>query len=88
MVIPDLLVTAARSPGPGFALRDAVIELRDGGWTKTEVVTALTDLLAATRLAHRESEAEDAILDTLDAVEGWCHSSAVLFPAAESVTTR
>jgi hypothetical protein len=80
MPIPERLIAAKDAPDPARAIREAVIELRDAGRTKDEVSAWLNDLLVSVRREQSEPTSEDAILNTLDAVEGWCHPSARLFP--------
>jgi hypothetical protein len=79
--MPDSLRTAVTVSDPARALRDVVIGLRAAGHSRTEVSAWLSGLLQTVRRAASDSAAEEAILATLDAVEGWCHPSARLFPA-------
>jgi len=80
MPIPERLRAAANTADPTLALRESVIELREAGRTRQQVSEWLNDLLLTVRREQRESAQEDAILATLDAVEGWCHPSVRLFP--------
>jgi hypothetical protein len=64
---------------PGHALRAVVQELVAGGHSRSELELSLENLLLEirSRADHREAD-EDAILDVLDALAGWCHESARL----------
>lgn len=80
MAIPDTLRTAVVAADPPVALRQAVADLRAAGRSRAEVSNWLNDLLLTIRRDGASEVAEAALLDTLDAVEGWCHPSARLFP--------
>ena len=80
MAIPETLRSAAGAADPAAALRLAVQNLQAARHTRAEVSGWLNELLLQVRAEAPESAAEDAILGTLDAVEGWCHPSARLFP--------
>jgi hypothetical protein len=72
---------ALRSSNPGVALRAVVLELAAEGWQKNQLYQALEEYLLSLRASqdHRLSE-EDAVLDAMDALEGWCHPNARLLP--------
>lgn len=80
MSIPEPLRTAVASADPLGSLRRAVVELRESGHSRADVSDWLNELLLTVRRAEPDSAGEEAILATLDAVEGWCHPSARLFP--------
>lgn len=80
MSIPILLRDALQSPRPAVALRDAIIALKGQGQTQSEFSEALNLLLLEVREQQTESSSEEATLDTLDLVTGWCQPSARLFP--------
>ena len=88
MGVADELRAAAHSADPYSALRIAVIRWRDAGGSKAEVLTALNGLLAAVRATSTESPLEDAVLDTLDSVVGWCHPTLDLFPTDNATAPR
>lgn len=74
--------SALRSPEPARALRSVVLELADEGGEKSEIYARLEKLLVDRRRCredHSESE-EDAVLDVMDALAGWCHPTAQLLP--------
>ncbi len=80
MTIPTSLRAALDKPRPAIALRDAVLALKTEGRSQGELSDFLNDLLLEIREKRADSGAENVILDTLDAVAGWCHPSARLFP--------
>ncbi len=84
MNIPESLCSATTATNPAGALRAAVIELRRAGHTQSELSDWLNELLAVVRQGDLPAAAEDPILDTLDAVVGWCHPTARLFPEPTS----
>jgi hypothetical protein len=81
MVAVDRLKYALRSPQPAQALRALVLKLSEEGHSKTEISDGLEQLLMQVRAQEDQlPEAEDAILDVLDALAGWCHPAAELLP--------
>ena len=70
-----------RESNPPSALRAAVVALAAEGCPTREVQTLLENLLLEIRRRsnHRETD-EDAILDVLDGLAGWCHSDSRLLP--------
>ena len=62
-------------------MRSLVLELSQQGHTKADLYDLLEKLLiqVRTRTDYRESD-EDAILDVMDALTGWCHPDAELLP--------
>ena len=79
---PDaLLHHALRSPEPARALRAAVEDLFRAGHSKEELYALLEGLVLRLRRQPLPREAdEDLVLDTMDALTGWCHPSAQLLP--------
>ena len=79
MTIQERFEQALQSPEPAAALRSVVLDLGHQGHTRKELYELLEQVLA--RLRERkdflESE-EDAVLDVMDALTGWCHPSAEL----------
>ena len=73
--------TALRSPDPARALRAGVLELAAEGCQKPDLYTRLEKFLLDRRLRadHCESD-EDAVLDVMDALAGWCHPAGQLLP--------
>jgi hypothetical protein len=55
-----------------------VLLWRSAGVTRDEAEARLTRFRAA--VAHHAPELEDAVLDTLDLVVGWCAPHRALFP--------
>ncbi len=72
---------ALQSPEPGRALRALVLELSAQGYTKANHYELLEKLLLdlRTREDCREAD-EDTVLDTMDALTGWCHPDVQLLP--------
>ena len=64
---------------PENALRGVVLELAAEGIAKTEISSRLEKFLLDRRLREEHSESdENALLDVLDALSGWCHPTAQL----------
>lgn len=64
---------------PVTALRTVVLELAADGIEKPDIAARLEKFLLDRRLSHEHSESdEDAVLDVLDALAGWCHPAAQL----------
>jgi hypothetical protein len=70
----ERLFKALRSDNPGDALRTLVVTLAKEGRTRQQIYDLLEQFLVRmrTRSDYRESE-EEFLLDTLDALTGWCH---------------
>ena len=81
MTTSELLESALRSTTPVQPLRAGVRELAREGNNKAEIYGLLEALLGQfrTRSDFRETD-EDAVLDVMDALTGWCHPVAELFP--------
>jgi hypothetical protein len=71
--------TALKAPDPGQALRSLVLELSAEGLTKAEIYQLFEEELLHLRAAGRPAE-EEPILETMDALSGWCHPDARLLP--------
>jgi len=71
--------SALHSRDPGGALRTVVLDLAAEGVAKPDVYARLEKFLLDRRLREEHSEAdEDALLDVMDALAGWCHPAAQL----------
>lgn len=81
MIPNESMREALNAADPAFALRAAVEQLFREGHTKDQIYDALESLidLLRARPAPRESD-EDLVLDTMDALTGWCHPNAQLLP--------
>lgn len=81
MTHAERLEGALRSPDPTRALRTLVVDLAAEGRRKADLYVMLEQFLLDLRARedHRETD-EEAVLDTLDALTGWCHADARLFP--------
>jgi hypothetical protein len=79
MAIEDRVESALRSPDPARTLRGVVKDLARDGISKAEIHALLEALVVQLRTRPDSCEAEeDAVLDVLDALTGWCHPSAEL----------
>lgn len=67
------------APEPGKALRSAIRQLAVEGHAKTEIHESLEQFLLHLREDRRGAD-EDLVLDTLDALSGWCHAEGELLP--------
>lgn len=81
MTFAERVDIALRSAQPGTALRALIADLGREGRGNAEIIELLENLVAErrTRADFRE-EHEEAILDVLDALRGWCHPAAKLLP--------
>jgi hypothetical protein len=81
MTTKERLQTALERPDGARLLRAAVLELGAEGCPKGEIAASLEKLLLDLRGRpnHREAD-EDAVLDVLDGLAGWCHADARLLP--------
>ena len=81
MTANEGLETALCSATPVQTLRARVEELVREGSTQAEIYAQLETLLEQlrTRPDFREAN-EDAVLDVMDALTGWCHPVAELLP--------
>jgi hypothetical protein len=81
MTTQERLETAPRSSAPGRTLRTLVQDLAREGIAKGQIYDLLEKLVLRLRTQpdYRETE-EEAILDVMDALDGWCHPSAQLMP--------
>jgi hypothetical protein len=86
----ERLEAALKRPDPDWALRRAIEELAAEGLGRDGVIQLLEELLVAVRAQTplREGQ-EDAILDAMDGIYGWCHPSAqIQFRSAEPDPSR
>ena len=81
MIALEQFSHALDSVDPGQALRGFVLQLAAEGHAKAEIVESLERLLLWLKdLDTRSETGEDAVLDVLDALSGWCHPGAQLLP--------
>jgi hypothetical protein len=72
---------AIRSDQPGSSFRSLALALAAAGHSKEQVYTAFENYLQhLSRQPSMREVDEDAVLDAMDAVTGWCHRDAALFP--------
>ena len=77
----ELFERALRSDDPGRSLRSLAQALAAKGQTKEQVYSGFEAFLLHLRERPNLPEKdEDAVLDAMDAVAGWCHPDAALFP--------
>lgn len=81
MTPAERMEAALRSPDSAQALRTVALELAAEGCQKPAIYALLEKLLLNLRVRqdHRES-VEDAVLDVMDGLAGWCHPDARLLP--------
>jgi hypothetical protein len=71
MIPEELLKEALASPKPALELRSLVLRLNDQGMTKDVILDQLERVRKKFRAAGREKD-EDAVMDVMDFLEGWC----------------
>jgi hypothetical protein len=72
---------ALRSPEPGHALRSLALEFFREGLGKNEIFALFEQFLLDLRgTGNYHTAEEDAVLDVMDALTGWCHPSGELLP--------
>lgn len=79
MTTAERLESAARSPQAVQSLRSLVGELGREQHTREQIYEQLEQLLLRLRASGREAE-EEAVLEIMDALTGWCHPDARLLP--------
>jgi hypothetical protein len=79
------LLAALGKPDPVRTLRAVVLELAAEGHAKRAITVLLEELLLDLRARpeHREDD-EDAVLDVLDGLAGWCQDGARLLLERET----
>jgi hypothetical protein len=81
MRVDERFETAFQSPDRVNALRDLVLELSRQGHTKAEIIKLFEEVLVQLREQETEREEdEDAVMDVLDFLVGWCRPHARLLP--------
>ena len=72
---------AMTSPERPWAMRSAVERFAAEKHSKAEILESLSQYLdiLRSRPGHTDED-EDVVLDTIDALTGWCHPSARLLP--------
>jgi hypothetical protein len=81
MADEERIQSALHSPEPVPALRALVQDLAREGSTKAAIYGLLEKFVVQQRKRQDLREAdEDAVLDVLDALSGWCHPTAELLP--------
>jgi hypothetical protein len=85
MNLEERLHKALRTPNPGQALRLVVLDLSQEGRNREEIYHLFEQFLVRSRARTDFREAdEEVLLDTLDALTGWCHPEARLLPGDET----
>ncbi len=85
MQFPDSLRVALAAAEPSRSLRSSVVLLRDHGHDREQLTNWLELLLLDARASGVSEADEDAILDNLDFVQGWCMQEAALFPVEDAL---
>jgi hypothetical protein len=81
MTVEERVRSALRSTQPAQALRALVNDLADEGQAKPQIVELIENFLGQQRMqADFRDVDEDALLDVLDALNGWCHPKSELLP--------
>ena len=81
MLHQERFEAALRSPEPGHALRSLALEVSREGLGKDEIYALFEQFLLHVRSAgNYRAVDEDAVLDVMDALTGWCHPSGELLP--------
>ena len=77
----ERLRAALEQPDPARTLRTVVLDLAAEGCPKREISVLLEKLLLGLRdrQDHREAD-DDAVLDVLDGLAGWCQADVRLLP--------
>jgi len=77
----ERLTGALDAANPAVALRAMVLELASEGCPKGDISALLEKLLLDLRCwPDRRASEEDAVLDILDGLAGWCRTDARLLP--------
>ena len=71
---------ALQSDQPSVRLRQLALDLAAEGYSPPAVLDLFEAFRAVLQSNHRETE-EDLVLETMDAIVGWCSQSAKLFPS-------
>jgi len=81
MTLQQRLTNALHSGNPAQALSDLVVQFSQEGLTKQEIVDQLERFVADWRARPEYVEdTEEPVLETLDALTGWCHPDRQLLP--------
>jgi hypothetical protein len=81
MTHAERLTAALDAPNPAATLRTVVLELASEGCPKGAISALLEKLLLDLRgWPDRRTSEEDAVLDVLDGLGGWCRTDARLLP--------
>jgi hypothetical protein len=71
------LEAALRSDRPKLALRSAIQQLVERGYSRQNLLEILEEVRERLRLEGKE-DAEDVVLDVMDALDGWVAPHAVI----------
>ena len=71
---------ALQAKEPERALRALVLDLAREGWSQAELYGLMEMVLAQLRARKAGEDREDAVLNVMDALTGWCHPAARLLP--------
>ena len=79
MKLDESIEQALRSSEPILSLRSVVVELFSRGMDKAAILVMFEDARQELRQAGREAD-EDAVMDVMDFLVGWCSSHMKLNP--------
>jgi hypothetical protein len=71
---------ALHSDQQSARLRQLALDLAAEGYSPPTVLELFDAFRAVLQSSHREAE-EDLVLETMDAIVGWCSESAKIFPS-------
>lgn len=81
MTLEERVHSALRSAQPAAGLRALVGDLAREGHGKADVLELFENIVVQQRTgADFRDKDEEAMLDVLDALRGWCHPAAELLP--------
>jgi hypothetical protein len=78
---------ALQAKEPEVALRARVLDLAKEGQKKEDLYALLENVVARLRASHAPENQEDAVLNVMDALTGWCHPDARLIPDESSLSS-
>jgi hypothetical protein len=78
------LLAALDTPQPFDALREVALELRTGGMSRDEMY-ALFEGIRSLASAASHGDREDAVLDAMDLIVGYCPPDIAIFPPDDSL---
>jgi hypothetical protein len=87
MIENERFERALQAKEPEEALRALVLELAKEGRKKADLYALLENVVVRLRASHAPENQEDAVLNVMDALTGWCHPDARLIPDESSLSS-